>query len=83
MEQHFKDLGESDFRLYKAMQEWHNRIGKPGWTSLINPRYAGAFRFGKTHSWKIPMAVGSQRFNVRESICSASRMRRTRSGLRP
>ena len=27
MEQHFKDLGESDFRLYKAMQEWHNRIG--------------------------------------------------------
>jgi hypothetical protein len=27
MEQHFKDLGEADFRLYKAMQEWHNRIG--------------------------------------------------------
>jgi hypothetical protein len=27
MEQHFKDLAESDFRLYKAMQEWHNRIG--------------------------------------------------------
>jgi internalin A len=27
MEQHFKDLGESDFRLYKAMREWHNRIG--------------------------------------------------------
>jgi hypothetical protein len=27
MELHFKDLGESDFRLYKAMQEWHNRIG--------------------------------------------------------
>jgi hypothetical protein len=22
-----KDLGEVDFRLYKAMQEWHNRIG--------------------------------------------------------
>jgi internalin A len=27
MEQHFKDLGEADFRLYEAMQEWHNRIG--------------------------------------------------------
>ena len=27
MEHHFKDLGESDFRLYKAMQEWHIRIG--------------------------------------------------------
>ena len=27
MELHFKDLGEADFRLYKAMQEWHNRIG--------------------------------------------------------
>jgi len=27
MELHFKDLAESDFRLYKAMQEWHNRIG--------------------------------------------------------
>jgi hypothetical protein len=27
MEQHFKDLGEADFRLYKAMQDWHNRIG--------------------------------------------------------
>ena len=27
MEHHFKDLGEADFRLYKAMQEWHNRIG--------------------------------------------------------
>ena len=27
MELHFKDLGESDFRLYKSMQEWHNRIG--------------------------------------------------------
>jgi hypothetical protein len=27
MQQHFKDLGEVDFRLYKAMQEWHNRIG--------------------------------------------------------
>jgi internalin A len=27
MEQHFKDLAEADFRLYKSMQEWHNRIG--------------------------------------------------------
>ena len=27
MEHHFKDLAEADFRLYKAMQEWHNRIG--------------------------------------------------------
>jgi internalin A len=27
MERHFKDLGEADFRLYKAMLEWHNRIG--------------------------------------------------------
>jgi internalin A len=27
MELHFKDLAEADFRLYKAMQEWHNRIG--------------------------------------------------------
>jgi internalin A len=27
MEKHFKDLAEADFRLYKAMQEWHNRIG--------------------------------------------------------
>jgi internalin A len=27
IELHFKDLAESDFRLYKAMQEWHNRIG--------------------------------------------------------
>jgi internalin A len=27
MELHFKDLGEADFRLYKSMQEWHNRIG--------------------------------------------------------
>ena len=26
MEKHFKDLGETDFRLYKSMQEWHNRI---------------------------------------------------------
>jgi internalin A len=26
MEKHFKDLGEMDFRLYKSMQEWHNRI---------------------------------------------------------
>lgn len=27
MELHFKDVGEADFRLYRAMQEWHNRIG--------------------------------------------------------
>jgi internalin A len=27
MEQHFKDLAEADFRLYKAMQEWHHWIG--------------------------------------------------------
>jgi internalin A len=27
MEEKFKHLAESDFRLYKAMQEWHNRIG--------------------------------------------------------
>ena len=27
MELNFKDLGEADFRLYKSMQEWHNRIG--------------------------------------------------------
>ena len=27
MEKHIKDLGEMDFRLYKSMQEWHNRIG--------------------------------------------------------
>jgi hypothetical protein len=27
MELHFKNLGEADFRLYKAMQEWHNQIG--------------------------------------------------------
>jgi internalin A len=26
MELNFKDLGEVDFRLYKSMQEWHNRI---------------------------------------------------------
>jgi internalin A len=26
MELNFKDLGEADFRLYKSMQEWHNRI---------------------------------------------------------
>jgi hypothetical protein len=26
MEKHLKDLGEMDFRLYKSMQEWHNRI---------------------------------------------------------
>ena len=26
MQRHFKDLGVVDFRLYKAMQEWHNRI---------------------------------------------------------
>jgi internalin A len=27
MEEKFRHLAESDFRLYKAMQEWHNRIG--------------------------------------------------------
>ena len=27
MEDKFRHLAESDFRLYKAMQEWHNRIG--------------------------------------------------------
>jgi internalin A len=27
MELHLKDIGEADFRLYKAMREWHNRIG--------------------------------------------------------
>jgi len=27
MELHFKDPAEADFRLYRAMQEWHNRIG--------------------------------------------------------
>jgi internalin A len=27
MELNFKDFGEADFRLYKSMQEWHNRIG--------------------------------------------------------
>src|ERR1700676_2952682 len=27
MEEKFRPLAESDFRLYKAMQEWHNRIG--------------------------------------------------------
>jgi hypothetical protein len=27
MQLNFKDLGEADFRLYKSMQEWHNRIG--------------------------------------------------------
>jgi hypothetical protein len=26
MEVHFKDLGEGDFRLYKAMQDWHNHV---------------------------------------------------------
>ena len=26
MEKHFKDLGETDFRIYKSMQEWHNRV---------------------------------------------------------
>ena len=24
MEKHFKDFGEADFRLYKAMKRWHN-----------------------------------------------------------
>jgi len=27
MEDKFRPLAEADFRLYKAMQEWHNRIG--------------------------------------------------------
>jgi hypothetical protein len=27
MEEKFRHLDESDFRLYKAMQEWHDRIG--------------------------------------------------------
>jgi hypothetical protein len=27
MEEKFKHLAEADFRLYKAMQEWHNRTG--------------------------------------------------------
>jgi internalin A len=27
MEQKFRHLAEADFALYKAMQEWHNRIG--------------------------------------------------------
>jgi hypothetical protein len=27
MEAKFRHLDEVDFRLYKAMQEWHNRIG--------------------------------------------------------
>jgi hypothetical protein len=27
MQLNFKGLGEMDFRLYKSMQEWHNRIG--------------------------------------------------------
>jgi hypothetical protein len=27
MEEKFRHFAESDFRLYKAMQEWHNRIG--------------------------------------------------------
>jgi hypothetical protein len=27
MEEKFRHLSEADFRLYKAMQEWHNRIG--------------------------------------------------------
>jgi hypothetical protein len=26
IELNFKDLGEADFRLYKSMQKWHNRI---------------------------------------------------------
>jgi hypothetical protein len=26
MEAKFRHLAETDFRLYKAMQEWHNRI---------------------------------------------------------
>ena len=27
MEEKFRHLSEADFRLYKAMQDWHNRIG--------------------------------------------------------
>jgi hypothetical protein len=27
MENKFRRLAEAHFRLYKAMQEWHNRIG--------------------------------------------------------
>jgi internalin A len=27
MEQHLKRLGTADFALYKAMQDWHNRVG--------------------------------------------------------
>lgn len=27
MEEKFRQLGTADFALYKAMQEWHNRIG--------------------------------------------------------
>jgi hypothetical protein len=27
MELNFKDLGETNVRLYKAMREWRNRIG--------------------------------------------------------
>jgi hypothetical protein len=27
MSQHYRELGQADFRLYKSMQEWHNRIG--------------------------------------------------------
>jgi internalin A len=27
MEENFRHLGEADFRLYKSMLEWHNRIG--------------------------------------------------------
>jgi hypothetical protein len=27
MEDKFRHLADADFRLYKAMQEWHNRIG--------------------------------------------------------
>ena len=27
MELNFKDVGEQDFKLYKAMQDWHNRVG--------------------------------------------------------
>jgi hypothetical protein len=27
MEQSYQHLGEQDFKLYKAMQDWHNRVG--------------------------------------------------------
>lgn len=35
MEEKFRHLAEADFRLYKAMQEWHNRIGDMDSTRLL------------------------------------------------